>query len=609
MTRAPRIVLTLLVAFTGLATFAQEQPDEILDRYVAATAALARSVTALPEDTVASLDELERAETALAPLARDTPSTALIDSLSNTFERARTAISNRSQADLAVQVAVIRGGYQRLVYEAALRQAQAGNLETARARINRVASDMGFSEAQQTQLQEAQQVRQFQLAFERGVAESAQARLTATREAQADPSSAYPQLAAAYGNFIAVQDSPRVPEATNASFVSAFQALVEGQGEVLEAQLDSLGNHMNALAQATEGTAAEAPTAPAPAPETAPETAEAAETPEPAPSPEAPAPPEVAEPTAPEDTAETDPPSEPEVAPAPPSPTNNNQVLAELEQEIASLGVPSAQRQTLASQLFEEGFESVEGAFERLYAHASRGLNALEAGDQEAARTHLRNFEQSYRSSLQPLVETRDSAFHEETVQLLESLLNTPALRLQDVVVLINRVDASEAVLAGESPSLTHQAVVTTSRYWSGLLRLIVMIVLAVLAFIPLRLLNLAFGGGNRNWQWVGASLFLLLLPVIYEGLSFLGALIADLSGIAEFNLLSTFSIFQNTLAQVVWALLTALAILFASIGLWGICVQFGLVGRRAASEVDTAETQIGNDIPADTVVEWDEDF
>ena len=37
---------------------------------------------------------------------------------------------------------------------------------------------------------------------------------------------------------------------------------------------------------------------------------------------------------------------------------------------------------------------------------------------------------------------------------------------------------------------------------------------------------------------------------------------------------------FQSSIGQVVWALLIVLAIVFAILGLYGICLQFGLLGR-----------------------------
>jgi membrane-anchored glycerophosphoryl diester phosphodiesterase (GDPDase) len=130
---------------------------------------------------------------------------------------------------------------------------------------------------------------------------------------------------------------------------------------------------------------------------------------------------------------------------------------------------------------------------------------------------------------------------------------------------------------------------------------------------VPLALLNLAFGGSNRNWQLVGVALFFLFLPVIYEGLSYLGTFLADVTGVDVLDSLARFSIFQNTISQVVWTLLMALAILFAIIGLRGICVQFGLIGKRKQDDVVPAEAPVttipANATGSETVVDWDEEF
>ena len=126
---------------------------------------------------------------------------------------------------------------------------------------------------------------------------------------------------------------------------------------------------------------------------------------------------------------------------------------------------------------------------------------------------------------------------------------------------------------------------------------------------MPLYLLNLAFGGGNRNWQWVGVSLFLLLLPIIFEGLISLGGLLAYLTGAQVLNALAPFSPFQNVVSQIVWVALTGTAIVFAVAGLYGICVQFGLLGKRnEGSAEDPSQTMVEMGSP-ETAIDWDEEF
>jgi hypothetical protein len=81
----------------------------LLESYRRATTALTRSADVFATDQVESLDALRRAEEAAAPLlAGLEPS--LRTGLTTTFARAEAAIVNRSETDLRVQAAVLRGG-------------------------------------------------------------------------------------------------------------------------------------------------------------------------------------------------------------------------------------------------------------------------------------------------------------------------------------------------------------------------------------------------------------------------------------------------------------------------------------------------------------------
>ena len=139
------------------------------------------------------------------------------------------------------------------------------------------------------------------------------------------------------------------------------------------------------------------------------------------------------------------------------------------------------------------------------------------------------------------------------------------------------------------------------------------LVVLAVLAFVPLRYLNLAFGGGNANWRLVAWALFLLLVPLVYEGLAALGSILADLLEMPGLDVLASWSMFTSTTGQVVWALLLFIALLLATIGLRGICRQFGLlggastVGVGAASANPTLVDMTRSTKPS--AVDWDDEF
>jgi hypothetical protein len=287
-----------------------------------------------------------------------------------------------------------------------------------------------------------------------------------------------------------------------------------------------------------------------------------------------------------------------------------------LRTDLQGFNLGSSRSEQLAQLYYERGYADVDDALTAMFAESAQALVAIEVGNQEGARDHIQTFRRTYDELLQPIIQARDPGFNQSTVALINSLQAAPALRLQDAAVLVGHVDALKAVVGNGSPSLVHNTIVTTTTYWIGWVRLIAMIVLAILAFFPIRLLFLAFGGGNRNWQWVGFALFLLLLPIIWEGLSFIGSIIANLTGIPAFNSLSSFSLFQNIISQILWVFITGVAIIFATMGLYGICVQFGLIGRRnkpaVATTATTSDTQTSlteSELGTDTVVDWDEEF
>ncbi len=622
------VKLALAIMLSLGVAFAQTQ-DAFLERYVLVIENLNGSVSSLAEASVQSLENLDRAAARLGTLAEETTSDSLISGMESTFERAREAILNRSETDLAVQVAALKGGFQRLVYEAALRAASAGDAALAQARLTQIASDMGLSETAIASLTRPLSRNQLQLVFESGVAQTIRDRLaTAGSQAATDQFAAYRTLALAYGAFIPIQDSPRIDETAVESFVTAINALVANDNEGFAAQLQVIDEQMLKLTQIDTAavvepktvaeTATVAPSLPSPAPESpasgvaqTPTDVTAADEQVSATSPESPEAVTSPPPTPLEPLAEA---AATSVDPAPTTIIDpRSEALADLEASLAPYRLSPAVLSNLSNDYLDNGFNGTNEVVDELFATSARALSALELNDQANARKLIDDLGDTYQRFLAPIVSQQDAAVHSTTTRLLDSLKNNLALRSSDIVALMGHIDSISTILQGGSPAALHRASITTNLYWAGLPRLTLMILLALLAFLPLRLLNLAFGGGNRNWQWIGASLFLLLLPIIYEGLSFLGSLTAELSNIDAFNALASFSMFQNSITQVVWVLITAIAIIFASVGLYGICVQFGLLGRRTSQPTTAAASAAtGNtttDLDPSTAVDWDEEF
>lgn len=212
--------------------------------YRRATDALAESVNVFAADPVASLDALRRAEGAFVPLSKGLES-GLREGLRATFGRAEEAIVNRSETDLRVQAAVLRGGFGRALYRQALSEASAGNsaggVARARSLLGVLAGDLGFDR----QTFQADTPSALQAAFERRLATRSLTELGALGEDREDR---YRTLAQLYGYIFLVQDSPRLPAQTQATLVATIQRLVAG--EALEPSLETLRAQLERFAEA-----------------------------------------------------------------------------------------------------------------------------------------------------------------------------------------------------------------------------------------------------------------------------------------------------------------------------------------------------------------------
>ncbi len=623
-------VLTL--AF-GLAAYAAAQDDAFLQRYDLAIENLQVAVQSVPADNAQARDELDRAVNALLTLSRDTTSATLVSAMERLFDRARTAVENQSATDLAVQTAVLAGGFRRLVYDSALQAAASGDPDTARARLRHIGQGMELPQTSLDALAQADTVGALQLRMEEGVAQLIANRLdVADKLLTSDRDAAYRTVARAYGDSLLIQDSPRLAADFNQSFVSAAQAIVDQDDTAFQQAARALGAQAGRLAEAdrqalttgtTEGATgagaapAELPSVgtPAPAATTPPGSASGAASATP-PTPEGAAA-AASTTTASEGSAQA-------AAPATGDAVDLEALRAQLEQEqdqqrhdavlaeinAAGLTGPAAGR--LADALVTDGQTSLRQATDALYADTSRATAALLAGDADGARALLSDAGERYRRTLSPVVAARDPGLDADTRALLARSSTLVGLRTQDVQTVTGQVDAVSRSLEARPAPPTQDFTRTVDRWWAGWPRLIVLLLFGVLAFVPLYLLNLAFGGGNRNWQLIGVALLLLLLPVVYEALAALGSLLANLTATPGLDLLARYSMFDSPIGQVAWALLIVLAILFAISGLYGICQQFGLLGRRggragAGQTATTSATRTQEQ--TDSMVDWDEEF
>jgi len=648
MTIARKFTVGLAAVLIATLAWAQEAvpEDDVLQRYELATENLSAAADALPGDAVGARTALDRAFSALLTLSRGDAST-LSDSLDRVFERARTAIDNRSATDLAVQTAVLRGGFQRLLFESALTAAVEGRPDLARSRLLRLAQDLQLGEARLTQLADLADAGPFRRVFEAGVAEQVSARLQTLAQAgvPADRDAAYRALARAYADYLLVQDSGRIDPGTNRRFVEAAEGLVDGQDEVYLASLTSLTSSLAELREAADAGAPPRPDAEVPSEGAAELPSDAGD--EATPSDEATAqvaPPEeapvegapsdeaaVAEEAAEEEAASEEAASEeaasegaaPDESAAAESATDGidvaalraeiaaeleaereDEALAALEGELAILGIPSPARALLAGDLYASDVASVQALETELAAQAALVDARILRGDVQGARDQLAELELRYETGLRKVAVRVAPMADAELRALIDRMHRAPAMRNADASLLSSEALALSESLRGLTSPWTHRLAASSSELWSGWSRPIVMIVLALLALLPLRLLGLAFGGGNPNWRRVSTALFLLVLPVLVEGVISVAALLADPLGVPALAGWTVASIFASDLTQLVWALVMLAALVLASSGFYGICVQFGVLGRRNRSE-PAAEVKTRDD----TLVDWNDDF
>ena len=411
MRRALRL-LTIMLLWVALPLLAAAQGQDPLQRHATALENLSRSVGLLASDSTASLDALESAAGSLRLLTGDTTSTTLVAAMEQQFDSARAAIGNRSEADLAVQVAVLRGGFQRALLEASLKS---DNLDAARAGFDQLAAELSLDTEALDALAGAGSLAGLLDGYRAGVARGIADRLAVVRQQfPADSAAAYVTLAGAYGMSLSIQDAEQTPAGLNAEFGGLIGAVVAGDGDAVELLAAGLQQQLAALG--TSGAAV-----PAPAPDATAETAvaeEAAAQPEDATvqdSPEPAAASEAADPlaAAPEAAAavtDGERPAEPAALPAAPALANlvdlqevtvADETLNSLLADLGRRGLRGQAGENLAGQLQARGFTSFGQVIDEALALAGRAGAAVAHGGRPRPTGADRNMVGGYAHAVQ----------------------------------------------------------------------------------------------------------------------------------------------------------------------------------------------------------------
>ncbi|GGO33767.1 hypothetical protein [Deinococcus humi] len=513
-----------------------------LGAYRALAADLDGAVTARTTSAALALSRLDAATPNLEKLAPSLSNRQLVAGLQGALDGARGALA-RSPAELEAQILLARGLMRKALYDQTLSRLASTPLNgTAQLRL--LASEFGLSgEAAQALSNDGAAGRLPRVAWrvQREAARKISEALNAAQPTQS--SDTYLNLARGMAWFTAVQDASGASELKVSQFGDALRQLTAGDVAALRTSLTALrqGNSvfLSSLALPPSGAAQATPVDPV--------------------------------------TATPGPASAPVTVTSGPASTTAAQT-----------------RPTPAGRTVARLTTTTTG---EIYAALGRALSAAGHGNSSQARQQLGQATTALAKAPPSL---RSAQGYDTLVFDLGAAQARAALRPEDVQVLIATLTALEQRAAGQPTSALDSVSAGVSRGFGGWLRVLVFALLALLAFVPLYLLNLAFGGRNTFWRAIAAGLALLLLPAFLEGLFGLLGAIGDLSGIGTLAAASNFTLTQNAYGLPLWALTVALAIGLSTFGFRGLCQQFGLLGRRSAPTQDVAAAQS---------LDWDEDL
>jgi hypothetical protein len=233
------------------------------------------------------------------------------------------------------------------------------------------------------------------------------------------------------------------------------------------------------------------------------------------------------------------------------------------------------------------------------YAALARAQTAAGHADLPEARTQLARAAQTLNTSGLSATPGFDALSSD-----LAALQTRSGARALDVQALLAELSNVESRANAQPTSVLDTTSVSVSRLSAAVpLWSLLFLIVGLLSLYPLYLLNLAFGGRNTYWRAIAASLLLLSVPVLLEGLGGLLAYLGDLSNLGALRTLGNLSLHQGAWGLPLWLLLAAAAAGLASYGFRGLCRQFGLLGGSGSS---SNPTRIETPQPA---LDWDEEL
>jgi hypothetical protein len=547
----------LAAALLALAAASAQALTPDLTAYRSMASALDQAVQDRGKGSAASLSDLDRAAAAYVTLKPSLSSPLIGGYLDSALQQARASLSH-APADLEAQVLQARSLMRKALYDQTLSELGGPQVSPSiGAQSSLLASEFGLQGTERSRFSAAQQARDtgtLARLLRLSAARQVQASLTGASSAApanlnpAQRTATYLALARASGWFTVVQDAPDTGGLSVAQFTQALTQLTSNDAG-LPGSIGILKRSAASFVTVSSKALKTGTTLPR-----QPASGGSVTTIPPVPAPADPAavPPATVTPTLPAQASA--------LSPAQRQQANLNATYAALARAQTAAGhanLPEARTQlTRAAQTLNEGGLSATPGFDAL----SSDLDALQtrsgtrALDVQALIAELSNVES--RANAQPT-----------------SVLDTTS-------VSVSRLSAALPI-------------------WS-----LLFLIVGVLSLYPLYLLNLAFGGRNTYWRAIAASLLLLSVPVLLEGLGGLLAYLGDLSNVGALRTLGNLSLHQGAWGLPLWLLLAAAAVGLASYGFRGLCRQFGLLGGSGSSSSNP--TRIETPQPA---LDWDEEL
>jgi hypothetical protein len=648
---------------------ASTQSRDLIASYRSIVKSLEAARASLANDPASSSAQIEAATTVFRNILDSVGSKQLEDGATRALKDSVLAVGRNSGTDLAAQVGQVESILQRVLYERLFVEMSGNNLPQAKRYASVLGEALKFSKDAQPKL--LQSVAANNAARTRSLLETqiSSSMSTALKSAKASPDKAvsFRQTALASSLFLIVQDSPRATELSSKDFSGSLSSLAAGNVPEFKQSIGSVISKVEGFNRRAKGLAATArpnviakPVKPV-KPITAVKPAL-----KPAIKPVKPVSSQVAKPVKPVKPVVSSKPvtskpvtskpvmTKPTAKPLATKPAISTPAIkpvapiidsgAAMASEMMRMNIPEKQARTFANTLAVQKFSSVKAATNQYQAWLARALTQVEVGDVNAGRTTLEEARTLYSTTIQPPYAVLDNDGANRTSGLLDATIAAPGVRPADVIVLLGDAQSLTSKLeGGEGPSGLHSIITAVQPIWM-LLRGALFLIVGLAFFYPIYLLNLAFGGRNPFWRYIGIAMVLLFIPAILEGVSWLFSMLASLTGVQALGAIGAFSILQNPIAQIVWVLTLIATVVFSTLGFRGIAEQFGLLSAKTNNTVmndtsfDTSfdtgfdttmntglSTSVGStsvrstgfstgslrntDVGGKTIVEWDEEF